>query len=86
MTLFCGKLNQRFTPVRYADIHFIYEFCDGNSRAEVEYRSRFTNRRVTNCQVFSDPVGDTIQEMGTSVPRSSTARCCGTASTGPGAA
>jgi hypothetical protein len=44
-----------FTNAEYADIHFIYGFCDGNAQAAVrEYRRRFPNRRIPHIQVFID--------------------------------
>jgi hypothetical protein len=35
-----------FSHVEYCDMHFVYGFCNGNSRAAVEeYRKRFPDRR-----------------------------------------
>lgn len=43
-----------FTPQEYADMHFVYGFCNGNSSAAVrEYQSRFPNRRVPSSAVFT---------------------------------
>lgn len=43
-----------FTNAEYADILFIYGFCDGNARAaQREYQRRYPNRRVPNRAVFS---------------------------------
>lgn len=42
-----------FTNTEYADIHFIYGFCNGNAaEASREYGRRFPNRRRPNAQVF----------------------------------
>lgn len=42
-----------FSPEEYADIHFLYGFCDGNSRqAAEEYRRRYPNRRQPHRNVF----------------------------------
>lgn len=42
-----------FTNAEYADIHYVYGFCDGNSNAAVEeYRIRFPNRRVPHSHTF----------------------------------
>ena len=31
-----------FSHVEYCDVHFLYEFCDGNARAAVDkYQRRF---------------------------------------------
>lgn len=43
-----------FSNEEYADIVYIYGFCNGNSRAACrEYQRRFPNRRVPNHQTFS---------------------------------
>lgn len=43
-----------FTNQEYADILFVYGFCDGNARAAVaEYHRRFPNRRLPSKRVFS---------------------------------
>lgn len=42
-----------FTKEEYADIHFIYGYCDGNAEeASREYERRFPNRRHPDLQVF----------------------------------
>nr|XP_022899847.1 uncharacterized protein LOC111413192 isoform X1 [Onthophagus taurus]XP_022904398.1 uncharacterized protein LOC111416573 isoform X1 [Onthophagus taurus]XP_022908692.1 uncharacterized protein LOC111420023 isoform X1 [Onthophagus taurus]XP_022910407.1 uncharacterized protein LOC111421476 isoform X1 [Onthophagus taurus] len=42
-----------FSTEEYADIHFIYGFCDGNAEAASrEYARRFPNRRCPDPQVF----------------------------------
>lgn len=57
-------MPRTFTNAEYADIHYVYGFCDGNSNAAVgEYRTRFPNRRVPNAQVFVD-VHRRISEYG----------------------
>lgn len=44
----------RFTNEEYADMHFVYGFCDGNSRrAEAEYRRRYPLRHSPNRAVFA---------------------------------
>lgn len=44
-----------FTNAEYADIHFIYGFCNGNSEeASREYARRFPNRRRPDAQVFAN--------------------------------
>ena len=43
-----------FTIEDCADMHFVYGFCDGNSRrAESEYRLRYSLRRLPNRAVFA---------------------------------
>lgn len=43
-----------FTSREYAEMHFVYGFCDGNARAaQREYRARYPNRRVPSPEVFS---------------------------------
>lgn len=43
----------QFTNQEYADIHFIYGYCNGNSEEAVrEYARRFPNRRHPNRRVF----------------------------------
>lgn len=42
-----------FSNQEYADIHFIYGYCDGNARASVrEYQRRFPARRIPDRKVF----------------------------------
>lgn len=56
-----------FTNSEYADMHFVYGFCFGNSRAAVaEYGRRFPNRHVPNRQVFTD-LHYRLRETGTFV-------------------
>ncbi|GFR22887.1 uncharacterized protein TNCT_521991 [Trichonephila clavata] len=44
----------RFTNEEYADMHFVYGLCDGNSRrAEAEYRLRCPLRHSPNRAVFA---------------------------------
>jgi hypothetical protein len=43
-----------FTNAEYADIVFVYGFCNGNGRAAVEeYRRRYPDRRTPNHQTFA---------------------------------
>jgi hypothetical protein len=43
-----------FTHPKYADIVFVYVFCNGNAFAACrEYSLRFPNRRVSDSGVFS---------------------------------
>ena len=44
----------RFTNEEYADMHFVYGFCDGNSRrAEAEYCLRYPLRLSPSRAVFA---------------------------------
>lgn len=44
-----------FTNSEYADMVYVYGYCDGNSRAaETEYAERFPQRRTPNRAVFSE--------------------------------
>lgn len=53
--MLCIKMPRLFSNGEYADIHFIYGFCDGNAQQAVqEYRRRYPNRRRPNIQVFID--------------------------------
>ena len=46
---------QRFSNNELADIHFIYGYCNGNTRAAVrEYQRRFPARRQPNRTIFSN--------------------------------
>jgi hypothetical protein len=46
---------QRFSNNELADIHFIYGYCNGNTRAAVrEYQRRFPARRQPHRTVFSN--------------------------------
>jgi len=43
-----------FPHVEYCDMHFMYEFCDGNARAAIEERQRrFPDRRIPSRSVFT---------------------------------
>jgi len=43
-----------FSVAEYADIIYVYGFCDGNSvHAVAEYQQRFPNRRIPTQRVFS---------------------------------
>ena len=43
-----------FTFEQYADMIYVYGFCDGNSvLAVAEYQQRFPNRRIPNRRVFT---------------------------------
>jgi len=43
-----------FTHVEYADMVFVYRFCNGNAPAVCrEYSLRFPNRRVPDSKVFA---------------------------------
>lgn len=53
--VFKTAMPRTFSNAEYADIHYVYGVCDGNSNAAVEeYRARFPNRRCPNAQVFVD--------------------------------
>ena len=42
-----------YSHVEYCDKHFVYGFCNGDSRASVEeYRRRFPDRRIPSRRVF----------------------------------
>lgn len=48
-------MPRTFTNLEYADMHFIYGFCDGSAQAAAdEYHRRFPNRRIPSRQVFID--------------------------------
>lgn len=50
-----NNMPYKFTNAEYADMHYIYGFCDGNAHEAVnEYRRRYRNRRAPNYQVFID--------------------------------
>lgn len=58
----------RFTPEEFADIHFIYGYCNGNARAaEREYANRYPNRRVPDHRTF-EGVHRRLRERGTVLP------------------
>jgi len=43
-----------YSHVEYCDMHFVYCFCNGNSRASVEeYRGRYSDRRIPSRRVFT---------------------------------
>jgi hypothetical protein len=43
-----------FSHVEYCDMHFVYGFCDGNTRAAVEeYQRCFPDRRIPSRGVFT---------------------------------
>ena len=43
-----------FSHVEYCDMHFVYGFCNGNSRAALEeYRRRLPDRTVPSRRVFT---------------------------------
>ena len=43
-----------FSHVKYCDMHFVYGFCDGNTRAAVEeYQRRFPDQRIPSRSVFT---------------------------------
>jgi len=43
-----------FAVAEYADLIYVYGFCDGNSvQAVAEYQQRFPNRRVPTRRVYS---------------------------------
>jgi len=53
-----------FSHVEYCDMHFVYGFCDGNSRAAVDdYQRRFPDRRIPYRGVYS-PIHQTMLETG----------------------
>jgi hypothetical protein len=44
-----------FSNAEYADIHYIYGYCDSNARAAVEeYQRRFPDRRAAVRRLFSN--------------------------------
>jgi len=54
-----------FTNAEYADMLYVYGFCDGRATAAVEeYRRRFPMRRIPDRRVFSK-VFNTLRECGT---------------------
>jgi len=53
-----------FFHVEYCDMHFVYEFCDGNARAAVqEYERRFPDRRIPSRSVFTR-IHQTLRDAG----------------------
>ena len=54
-----------FSVAEYADMIYVYDFCDGNSvNAVAEYQQRFLNRRIPTRRVFT-PVCQTLRDTGT---------------------
>ena len=54
-----------FSVTEYADIIYVYGFCDGNSiNAAAEYQQRFPNRRIPTRRVFTR-VYLTLRDTGT---------------------
>lgn len=54
----------RYSNEEFADIHFIYGYCNGNARqAALEYANRFPNRRAPNRQTFQN-VHTRLRERG----------------------
>ena len=53
-----------FTHAEYADMVFVYRFCNGNALAKcIEYSLRFPNRRVPDSRVFPS-VYSKLREIG----------------------
>ena len=54
-----------FSVAQYADMIYVYGFCDGNLvHAVAEYQRRFLNRRIPTRRVFTR-VYQTLRETGT---------------------
>jgi len=54
-----------YTVAEYADMIYVYGFCDGNSvYAIAEYQRRFPNGRIPTRRVFTR-VYQTLQDTGT---------------------
>ncbi|EFN81372.1 hypothetical protein EAI_15810, partial [Harpegnathos saltator] len=54
-----------FSNVKYADMVYVYGYCNGSARAAVEkYHSRFPMRRIPDRRVFSN-VFNSLRENGT---------------------
>ena len=54
-----------FTNAKYADMMYVYGFCNGSATAAVEeYRRRFPMRRIPDRRVFYK-VFNTLRECGT---------------------
>ena len=59
-----AKMPFVFSHVEYCDMHFVYGFCNGNSRAAVvEYQRRFPDRRIPNRRVFTR-IHQTLRDNG----------------------
>jgi len=55
----------RFSVAEYADMIYVYGFCDGNSvQAVAEYQQRFPNRRIPTQRMFTG-VYQTLRDTGT---------------------
>jgi hypothetical protein len=55
---------EMYTNVEYADIHFVYGFCDGNAAAAArEYQLRYPDRRHPERRVF-EAVHQRLRETG----------------------
>ena len=53
-----------FSHVEYCDMHFVYGFCNGNARADVEeYQRRFSDRKIPFRGVFTR-IHQTMRETG----------------------
>ena len=54
-----------FSVAEYADMIYVYSFCDINSvQAIAEYQQCFPNRRIPSQRVFT-PVYQTLRDSGT---------------------
>ena len=54
-----------FSVAEYADMIYVYGFCDGNSvQAVAEYQQRFPNRRIPTLRVFTQ-VYQALRDTGT---------------------
>jgi hypothetical protein len=53
-----------FSNAEYADVVYVYGFCDGSAAAVVEYRQRFPNRRIPDRRVFTR-IFNTLRDAGT---------------------
>jgi hypothetical protein len=54
-----------FSVAQYADMVYVYRFCDGNSvHAVAKYQQRFPNRRIPTRRVFTR-VYQTLRDTGT---------------------
>ena len=54
-----------FSVAEYADMIYVYGFCDGNSvHAVAEYQRRFPNRKIPNRRVFTQ-VYQTLRDTST---------------------
>jgi len=59
------KMPHIFTNAEYADMMYVYGFCDGSATDAVEgYRRRFPKRRIPDRRVFYK-VCNTLRECGT---------------------